>query len=201
MNIKGCVMRKYAVVALVGLCVVLSGCGGGSGEETVPSVTTYDMSKYLFSSSDRTNTFDAYVTDSIYEPNGTVYLNNNTSTYTYVTDTEVNIKNSGDTAPLTDNTTFTLAPNDYTLTITSNTITDGAVTAARFVSVGSTWANCTVDQKIDSYTPYVGYTYNDVLKLTCDSGISYYQKNVGLVVDKVHNSNSTIFRLYLKNDV
>ena len=178
--------EKKIIMASV-LTVGLIGCGGGGGGNSTSPSTAYDMWDYVVSKSTITKNFDSYDTDSNYNPNGTVYLDSAQEKQTIISSNSVKIDQaSGGT---------------IIVTVHASTISgDDGSSTNRFANIGSTWGSCVVSEHLNTYSPYIGYNYNDVLKLQCGDMARFYEKDIGLVVDQIHNSTSTQFRIIVKNN-
>jgi len=184
-------MKRFGIKITIAsiLIVGLTGCGGGG--ESSASSTTYDMWDYLVSQTTITKNFDSYDTDSNYNPNGASNLDSSQEKHTIISSDSVNVK-------MTSGATIV---NNDTLTVHTSTISsDDGSSANRFVNIGSTWGACTVSEYLNTYTPYVGYNYSNILKLQCGDMARFYEKGKGLVVDQIHNSTSTQFRIIVKNN-
>ncbi len=177
-------MKNIKYIGL-GLAVVLSlgfsGCGESSSDSSpVSGTTTYDIWDYIASSQTITKSFDLYPTDSTFTPNGSVTIDAGKLVETVQLATLVKIDEYSNNS-LTGSDTLSLL--DTTIAV------EGGNTLPRFVQVGqSAGGSCTLTNHFDSYTPYIGYTYSDVIELDCGDWSMFYSKNIGKVVGQNKSS-------------
>lgn len=175
---------KYIGSSLaVVLSLGFSGCGGSSDSSVifpVSGTTTYDMWDYIASNQTITKSFDLYQTDSTFTPNGSVTIDAGKLVETVQLATLVKIDEYSNNS-LTGSETLSLSD--------STILVEGGNTLPRFVQVGqSAGGSCTLTNHFDSYTPYIGYTYSDVIELDCGDWSMFYSKNIGKVVGQNKNS-------------
>lgn len=172
-------MKKSFVAISALSTLVFSGCGGGSsGGSSTPTVE-YDMASYIVSAETVTKPFDIYTTDSNYNLIGGSYINvaNIIETRTAVDTVKVDEVEYGIT---TDSNTFTYDNNSI--------YANGDLVASRFSSINGSFGLCKVSKHYDTFEPVSGYSFSDIIEITCDDDYKiFYKKDLGQVA--AHNSS------------
>lgn len=175
---KGKKMKKLFLSLLIVISAVISiSCGGGDNGQTEPYVV-YDMWDYIVSKTTITKSFDNYETDSNFNPIDGPFINAGQIRNTVLSSDRVHYEEMED-GKVTLSAIFTLQ---------SETIMVDAEgeqgTLGRYRTINSPFGTCIVYAHHNTYSPVLGYIYEDVIEIKCDELSEFHAKGIGKVVSQ-----------------